>query len=618
MPIKNRLFKVYFVFLLLIFAGSASAVRAADSFEILLIHDSTASATQKISYNVGRCLNDASVKFDLVDQTRLPQFHLADLKPYPALVFLSENSSKYVFGEDLLQYVQNGGIVCFAVQDFNPYLLPELGITTKDPQKIEFLDCKGIKSELPLIREQNLNVASDLFFTSALNLNFSSAWTTLLKYHEPDLVMLAVRKYGKGSIIFWNSSALSEKPFRGIFLFTLFRQFPLGVFSVFNAVMMHLDDSPPPAFGIKEGPVYRDLGMTDIQFHLNVWQKKVFAMLEEFGFLPTHFVCLSYDDQIKPPFSEKTDREPFFSKFLQEAKKLGHEFAFHGYNHQSLTLGKSPSKPWETAADMAASNKTAFKIWNSYKFAPTLSYVPPNNVIDKAGKQSLIDGFPTIRVVCRVYQDSGEYGGMLRSGYLIGAGNSEFSDKMMKNIFSMYASRRAKSGGSAFFAGDEFGSDPEVPQLLNLPRISSGYQLDGFSQLLILNGIMAHGIITHFFHPDDIYDPSRREATWEKTLMAMRRLFIFFEKNALHLRKILTSKFLQEFKRYLYSETEIFRKTPTELEIKPGQRRYYYLFSANGRPKLENARILSEIEADRLYLIEAENSSGLKIFVEPK
>ena len=610
MPVKQDFINYLKIVLILLFLTNSQPIMGQSPFKFLLVQDQSATSTQHISYNIGRCLSDASIRFDLADQLQMPSYKVAQFKPYRAVVFLAENASKYVFAEDLLDYVQEGGLACFAIHTFNQSLFSEIGISTAKPQSLEYLDGRGIKSKQAVFREYMLNLTENQFNSSAMNFQFSSEWQILLEYQNPSVPMLALRKLGKGSILFWNSAALGEKPFRGLFLFSVLRNLPLAAMSIFNVAMLHFDDSPPPAYGIKEGPVYRDLGMTDIQFHLRIWQKKVFSLMSEFAYRPTHFICFRYDDRIQQPFVEEVDREPFFSEFIGEAKKNGHDFSFHGYNHQSLTLGKSPSVVWKSKSDMLASSQTANKLWEKYKFKPTLSYVPPNNVIDKAGKEAVLEGFPSIRVICRVYQDSGKYASSKRTGYLVGADNSEFSQRMMENIFSMYASRRAKDINSGFFAGDEFGTDPEVPQILNLPRISSGNSLEGFEQLMILNGIMAHGIIAHFLHPDDIYDPSRRENTWEKTFMAMRRLFIFLEKNGGFLRKMPVAEYLLEFKNYVFAKTMIEATDQENLTIIPDKRRFFYVFSQRGRPVVENATIVSEIEPGKIFLIRA-NSAGI-------
>jgi len=613
--IKRRNLNTFLYIIFLLFCLSLNAELRADSFKLLLVTDKTATASQQISYNLGKALSDASVGFEILDREDIPAFTADRLKDYRAVVFMAEKVSGYVFADDLLKYVVDGGVVCVAMHDFNNEWLQLAGIQTAEPGILTYEEANGFKSIGPVLKDIQLDVPADQFSTTALDLVFSEAWRIMMRFHEPELPMLAERDLGKGKLVFWNTSSLSQKSMRGLFLFSIFRQFDIAAFSVLNTFLFHLDDSPPPGYGIKEGPVARDLKMTDQQFYLNVWQKSFLPMLEEFGITPTHFMCLRYDAIMKAPFPEEIDREPFFSRFLKELQKRGHELAFHGYNHQSLTLGASPATPWSAAEDMKASNEAAYKIWQKYFLPPTLTYVPPNNVVDKAGKQAVLEGFPTIRVFSRLYEDSGEYRPVQRSGFLIGAGDNNFNDEIMKNLFSMYASRRAKSGNSPamMFAGDEFGFDPEVPQILNLPRLSSGHTPDGFMRLQMLNGIMAHGAIIHFLHPDDIYDPSRREETWEKTLMAARRTLRFFEQAGGHLAKTTTGRYLRNFRQYVLARTSV-EMSGQQLEIDPKGRHYYYLFVREGsKLSLNGAEIVKEIEPGRLFLIRASQKASISL-----
>lgn len=587
----------------------------AESSNILLVTDKTATASQQISYNIGKALADASVSFAILDREDIPAFTADRLKSYRAVVFMAERVSGYVFAEDLLKYAEDGGVVCVAMHDFNNEWLQTAGIQTAEPGVLTYEEANGFKSLRPVFKDLHIDIPAEQFSTTALDLSFSDEWRVLIKFNDPDLPMLAERDFGKGRLIYWNTSSLSQKSMRGLFLFSIFRQFELAAFSVLNTFLFHLDDSPPPGYGIKEGPVARDLKMTDQQFHLNVWQKSFLPMLDEFGITPTHYMCLRYDAVMQAPFPKEIDREPFFSQFLKELQKRGHELGFHGYNHQSLTLGTSPATPWKTAEDMKGSNEAAYKIWKNYSLPPTLVYVPPNNVVDKAGKQAVIEGFPTIRVFSRLYEDSGQYRPVQRSGFLIGAGDNSFNDEIMKNLFSMYASRSAKSGNSPalMFAGDEFGFDPEIPQILNLPRLSSGHTPDGFMRLQMLNGIMAHGAIIHFLHPDDIYDPSRREDTWEKTLMAARRTLRFFEQAGGHLKKTTTGRYLRSFRSYVLAKTSVSHENQ-QLTIDPQGRHYYYLFVREGsKPSLNGAEIVKEIEPGRLFLIKTSQKATLSL-----
>ena len=127
--------------------------------------------------------------------------------------------------------------------------------------------------------------------------------------------------------------------------------------------------------------------------------------------------------------------------------------------------------------------KAGYKIWQKLGLPPTLCYVPPNNVIDKHGKLVLSEGFPSIRVICRVYKDyDNDHFAKKSTGYIAGLGKVD--SKVMKKIYSLYASRKAMTSPKAreYFKGDEFGIDPEVPKFLDLPRLSSGHFLTEYEK----------------------------------------------------------------------------------------------------------------------------------------
>ena len=588
----------------------------ASDFKILLVEDAQVEVSQKITLNLARILSDASVDFEIIDQKAMAGLKNSDFEDYRAICLLSENASLYAFPDDILGYISNGGILCVGIHSWNNEWFPRLGIELQAPDKVEYADCSGLVTHKPIFKDARPSCGKDGFSSSAIKLNFSPDWETLMSFKEPDLPLFTRRKQGKGQVLFFNSSALSLKLFRGVFLYHLFKCFELGAYSVLNANLLHLDDSPPPAYGIKEGPVYRDLGMTDRQFHMRVWVKEVFSLLEEFAMPVTHFLCMTYNDEVEPPFASEVDREPFFSKFLALAMEKDHEIAFHGYNHQSPTLGKSPSTPWPDPENIEKAYAVAYDLWQQYKLPPTLVFVPPNNVIDEAGKRSLIKGFPTIRVNCRLYQDSGIYNSIPADGYSLGKVKDLEKMKKIRQVFSMYAARSMEPGKVApgLFYGDEFGVDPDVPELLNLPRISSGYHIDGDERLLILSEIMGHGAAIHFIHPDDVYDPARRKNSWEQTLMALRRVFIFFKKYASHLFKRKTGDYVVEFKKYVFSETRIASLDDNSIVIEPDGRKYYYLFSSSPQEdlKLENSEIIAEIEPG-VYLLKADKKAKISV-----
>ncbi len=609
---KFFLKKVLFLYFILVIS---TAFCEARTQQFLMIEDSESEASKTISYNLKKTMADASLATRAIDKKELLDFSFEMVSEFSGIVFTSDSSSDYLYGPDAIRFVEEGGTMVFAHHSYPEDYIEKFGIKPVTTIANLWNSAKGIKSVKPVFRETRFELATGSFTTGCMNISFSKEWEQLLSFAEPDIPLLATRKFGNGSVVYWNSSCLSSKLYRGIFLFSLLKSLPVSAMSVHNAFLMHLDDSPPPAYGIMEGPVARDLGMKDYDFHKRVWVKQVFPILDSYKLALTHFLTFTYDGKIQGPFQKKSDREPFFSDYLKLLRERGDDFGFHGYNHQSLTMGKSPSTPWTSRKEMADSVRTGYQLWNEMGLPPTLAYVPPNNVIDETGKLVISEEFPSIRVICRVYNDGDEYYSRNSSGFLAGIG--KVNNEAMKKILSLYASRRAMTSPKAreFFRGDEYGVDPENPKFLNLPRLSSGHFLTEFEQAFILNGIMAHGIAVHFFHPDDIYDPSRREKSWEYTLAALKRLLIFFNKNFDFARKIHTSSFLTDFKKYVFGNAEIQIENSNLLKIKTDGRRFFYLFCGNNKsvePLIEGGKILSKVD-ENVYLIEL---SGKEASVE--
>jgi hypothetical protein len=561
---------------------SATKLNNLEEIQILLVSDNTATTSQQISANLKQALKDASIKTLEINSDALIDYTAKELASFSAIILSSEASPQNLFFEDAKNYLQNGGCIFFGVHSWFKGWIEDLGIKSRNPEP-KWIDAKGLTSLTAIFKDVSINISPENFSNSMIELDFTASWTTHLSAREPKEPLLLTRSFGNGSVVFFNGSCLSEKVFRGIFLFALLRQLPVAAMSIFNATLIHLDDSPPPAYGLREGPVGQDLGLTDEEFHRKIWPGEVLTMLDDNHLPVTHFPTFRYDGKIKGPFPLKSDREPFFTDILTAIKERRDDLGLHGYNHQSLTMGKSPSKPWKSFEDMLMQTKAAYQLWNRYKLPPTLVYVPPNNVISKNGKLALAEGFPSIRVICRVYNDSGKFSKKIPFGYLVGNKSPKHNLKIMKNIFRMYAQRSSMVSNNPKNAnhGDEFGVDRDVPKFLNLPRISSGHFLDEYEKLEIMNGIMAHGIIVHFFHPDDIYDPARRRKSWEYTLTALRRVFRFFNRIFGYSRKITTSKFLKTFKKYVFGTASLKSDKKNRLQIEKTGRDYFYLFSKN-------------------------------------
>jgi hypothetical protein len=567
---------------------SITADSARGAPPILLVGEPDDPVARKLLENLQTALHFASLDCLEVSNNEAHGLTPEKLGAFRAVILASEKTPRALFGKDILAFVENGGVLFFALRGWDNDWMPQLGLSAASGENAPgFVDSQGAKSTVPVFRHVHLDLPVDSFINSASELAFSPEWQILIEFKEPaGLPLLASRQFGAGTVVFWNGTCLHLKDFRGLFLFSLLRAFPVAAMSIFNATLFHIDDSPPPAFGLKSGPVGRDLGMNDYDFYRREWYPKILGALDDDGIKIGHFPCVNYRGRVQGPFVGKSDREEIFHEILTLIKGRGDEIGFHGLNHQSLTMQASgPSRPWPSQEAMVKSLKAGRTYWETKKLPPPVVYVPPNNVIDDNGKKALTQGVPSIRAVCRLYS-------AISGGY-------------------------AEGGGDENDAGDEFGPDPAVPQLSNIPRLSSGMFLTGEQKHWILNGIMAHGIISHFIHPDDIFDPDRSGKNWEFTFAAFLQLLRFFRTTFPEASKLRSADFLIRMKAFLRQKAEVTWLGPQEMAIssKGLGRRFYYLFSRTGRkPELTGARILEEFEPGKLFLIELEQPEARVVF----
>ena len=90
----------------------------------------------------------------------------------------------------------------------------------------------------------------------------------------------------------------------------------------------------------------------------------------------------------------------------------------------------------------------------------------PHNIIDSQGLAALAEAFPSIRVICALYV--------------------------------------GKEGETE----QEFGWSSNN-RFYNIPRLTSGYIMDNYNRFILYDAIHNFGIVSHFIHPDDVFDKHR-------------------------------------------------------------------------------------------------------------
>ncbi|MBF0499172.1 MAG: DUF2194 domain-containing protein [Candidatus Riflebacteria bacterium] len=575
LKIKMFFFTQILCLIAISFPSIAISSEPVSKTNFLLVSDSQEKNSIKLVDNLKRALQCAGHTFVEVDVTALPGMTRKDFTE-SALILCCEKAASQIFPPDALSYVQDGGILYFAYRCFHPELMNPLGMKARDGPHM-FVDARGLEAHRPFFRQCRPELQIPLFVSNGCNIDVSQEWEVQLNYkNPPNIPLLLTRSFGKGQVIFWNSSCLQMKEFRGLFLFSLLRSLPIAAMSVFNRIILQIDDSPPPAYDLKRGVVARDFGFSDFQFYQNIFYEQVMQLLEELAVPATHFLIFNYQDQIRGPFNKTIDRLEFFDNIIKKILNTrGHDLGLHGYNHQSLMLTGTTSRSWPSIEEMSQSLQQAFSMWQEKKLPPCMVYVPPNNLIDNAGKQAILNAFPTICTICRVYTSGNDY---------------------RVEAFN-------RDGG-----GDEFGPDEKFPRLLLMPRISSGFYLTELVRFSVLNGILTHGVFSHFIHPDDIYDSVRAKSNWEIMLLNLRRLLLFAKENLPAAEATTAGKFMLPMKKY-FEENIHFEQNSTCLKViqQKGFREFFYVFSrdASGDPVIHGGKLIATLEPNRLFLVKA-------------
>ncbi len=308
------------------------------------------------------------------------------------------------------------------------------------------------------------------------------------KAGAPDAPMAFVARTGKGQAIGWAGSGLADKSSRGRILLSLLEVAPAAA-AILDALAFYADDCPLPMTNSLRPPADRLYHLTDSGFYRTMWWPRMHDLLQKHAIRPTTGFILTYDDRMPhdapPQAYTPPEGEPAL-ELAREIRDAGWEIGLHGYNHQSLSIGKNEwTVGWAGRAPMEEALRLLRDEFQRI-FGPGAEppvYIAPSNFIQKMGKEALKAAFPAITGIAGQYLDEGP------------------------------------------ILGQEFGPDPDVPSLVGLPRVTSEHFLDGGNSQEFLGALVVPGVFSHFVHPDDFFDPERsRDATFEEMVERLDRM----------------------------------------------------------------------------------------------
>ncbi len=482
--LKNP-FKICLLFLFLLFSSceikkDKLAFSVDKTEKILFVYDSSDPYSDKVVENAKWAFKYAKLNYDEFDLVDYPDVRIENLENYYVVVFATEFIKKFSRGdcERIKKFVASGGGLAVIYRGYNENLSDVFGVKLRDNRNL-FL--KSGNSGLifnfdfvPMLSGTSIpdSILRDLSMFDFVHFGDKK----IIAVSSSSVPVVWISKYGLGKVIYWNTSLLSDKLFRGFITQSIASVSDKFVQPIPNFAVIFIDDFPTAVPNVKKRIIWDEFGLTMAEYHFFVFYPDMMKLANEFGLKYTAGLVFNYGADIKPPFhltewrmgkAKVFDKEVEVSKTIARQFKIKNELGFHGYNHFSLLIDE-----WKSIENMKEALKYARRKWTEEGLGELpVTYIPPTNLIDSIGVQALSQGFPSIKVIAGLY-----------SGF-----------------FDVGQSR-------------EFQREPWNEKFYCIPRVSAGFLIDDYVKTLILSEIAMLGVWTHFVHPDDIiYTPDEVE-----------------------------------------------------------------------------------------------------------
>lgn len=286
---------------------------------------------------------------------------------------------------------------------------------------------------------------------------------------------------GQGRVTVFNSTSGRGDFWRGIVAGCVNTLSDTVMYPVINALCLFIDDFPSPQYESESDVVRQEYNRSAREFYRDIWWPDMLQIAKAYGDVYTGLFVATYNDETDPAGLSYTESstELYFGNSLL---KNGYEMGAHGYNHQPLTLaGGTPDElhytPWASEQDMVSSLQRLGGITAQLFPAVTLrSYVPPSNYLSEEGRRAVVRALPDVEVISGIYTNEEEEGQVYVQDFTI-----------------------AEDGIAEF------------------PRVTSGMAPDDYEQMSALSALGLYGTVSHFIHPDDIFDAERGGGkSWEE------------------------------------------------------------------------------------------------------
>jgi hypothetical protein len=493
----------------------------------LIVYDPNRPFSVRMKDNVERVLAGMKKTYSTVEAgAELPKLDRQD-----AVILTFSDWSLIRDRSWLTDYAQAGGnVLLFGVPDLNDgfySLYRQVGILEAG----EYVETKGLTLQSNvLVGYGGASFHDDSLQNAALRVKLSDK-ASVLATAEGKYPLLWKTPYGNGAFLVFNGTMLQEKTSRGLIAGSIGLMLPDFVYPVINAKVMFIDDFPAPFPNGEDANISRLYHMEVRPFFKKIWWPDMSRMAREHQLRYTGALIVTYGDDVGPPFDWTRDGSvEALLTYGRDLLKGGGEIGVHGYNHQSLTNEPNVAsyfgyKVWDDPVSMRESLQSlrefVASIFPNYRLR---TYVPPSNALGTEGRAILKEALPDLTNIGSLYGEDAEQ--------------------------ISYVQELGTAGDGIF----------------ELPRISSGYDVDMFGQWTVANSVTTLGYVSHFVHPDDVLDERRnRGEAWPELLKSFDRFLTTLDQRHGWLRGTTAAEAAVEAKRWEMADP-VFEHKPGQLK----------------------------------------------------
>lgn len=390
-----------------------------------------------------------------------------------AIIILTSLEELFTSVDDLEKYIYEGGYVYLTRIDYEGPALAKIYRKLGIVSYRSITDNYNINLNSNVIIGQNgQSFEGDFFYNASLTVELDHDSQLLAKGKTSPILWRY--EYGDGATIVYNGNNLDRKINRGLITGSISLLTPDYIYPIFNSKLFYIDDYPAPRDTGYNEKITKDYNRNISSFYKDIWWPNMISAAKKYNIKYTAVAIEDYNTQVAAPYPlYRKDDLTNLIIYGREIIKTGGEIGIHGYNHQPLQFDENLAKeyqyfPWNSYQDMKlAIQEVLSYIGKALPNYDVVSYVPPSNILSQEGRRALVESWDSLRVISSLYE------------------GDEFGHSYVQ----------------------EFEIAPDG--VIEMPRITSGYGDSPDMEWLEASVMTTHGFISHFIHPDDIFDDYR-------------------------------------------------------------------------------------------------------------